>query len=265
MACNRDRVKISGRILNADKQVLHLDEVNVYDSKAADSIVLKGDGKFSFTYGISWAGIQLRLAKDQLIVLFPEPGEHIIRADLKTEFFAKQLKDRLIQKRLPFWSGSWTRPGHPLILSALCLIRQRRIACGLNWMKYTRNPGQSPEEYSISYILTHYKSLSVLYALYQQYSPADMCFINLRICRFFRIVSDSLGKYYPGSKHVTALKAYTDNMIGRYKCRYCPVSPKINFPSWNKAADMAGDTVNLTDFQGKYVLLSFWVAVIKIV
>ena len=33
VACNRDRVKISGRILNADKKVIHLDEVNVYDSK----------------------------------------------------------------------------------------------------------------------------------------------------------------------------------------------------------------------------------------
>jgi hypothetical protein len=50
VACNRDRVKISGRILNADKHVLHLDEINVYDSKLRDSLVLKSDGRFSFTY-----------------------------------------------------------------------------------------------------------------------------------------------------------------------------------------------------------------------
>ena len=30
-ACNKDQVKISGRIANAEKQVLHLDEVDVYN------------------------------------------------------------------------------------------------------------------------------------------------------------------------------------------------------------------------------------------
>lgn len=114
-------------------------------------------------------------------------------------------------------------------------------------------------KYSISYILTHYRSLSSLYALYQQYQPGAYVFYKSSDLQFFRIVSDSLKKYYPGSKHVTALNAYTDNMIGRYKSQILLQSaqesnslPEIRLP------DMAGDTVSLADFRGKYVLLCFW-------
>jgi peroxiredoxin len=117
----------------------------------------------------------------------------------------------------------------------------------------------SHRKYSISYILGHYKSLSSLYALYQQYQPGGYVFYKTSDLQFFRIVSDSLKKYYPGSKHVAALKAYTDNMIGRYKSQVLLQSatkstslPEIRLP------DMAGDTVNLADFSGKYVLLCFW-------
>ena len=70
---------------------------------------------------------------------------------------------------------------------------------------------------SIAYILTHYNSLSSLYALYQQYQPGYYVFYKATDMQFFRIVSDSLEKYYPGSRHVRALKAYTDNMISKYK------------------------------------------------
>jgi peroxiredoxin len=117
----------------------------------------------------------------------------------------------------------------------------------------------SHRKYSISYILNNYKSLSCLYALYQQYQPGGYIFYRTPDLQFFRIVSDSLNKYYPGSKHVAALVAYTDNMISRYKSQMLINSaqttsslPEIRLP------DMAGDTINLRDFKGKYVLLCFW-------
>ena len=50
-ACNRkDRYKIIGPISNAEKMMLHLDEVDVYENNPSDSIVLKKNGRFSFTF-----------------------------------------------------------------------------------------------------------------------------------------------------------------------------------------------------------------------
>jgi len=263
LACNRDRVKISGRILNADKQVLHLDEVNVYDSKTADSIVLKGDGKFSFNYESHEPGFyQLRLAKDQLIVLFPEPGEHIkIRADLKDLNSSLNIEGSPNSEEVTILIRKLNMTRASLDSVSALFDKAKTDSMRLKLNEVYREILDSHRKYSISYILTHYKSLSVLYALYQQYKPGGYVFYKSSDLQFFRIVSDSLGKYYPGSKHVTALKAYTDNMIGKYKSQVLLQSaqkstslPEIRLP------DMAGDTVNLTDFQGKYVLLSFWVA-----
>jgi peroxiredoxin len=261
VACNRDRVKISGRILNADKQVLHLDEVNVYDSKDMDSLVLKSDGRFSFKYDSREPGFyQLRLAKDQLIVLFPEPGENIkIKAD------RKDLNSSLIIEGSPnseqitvlIRKLNQTRASMDSVTALFDKAQTDSMRFKLN--EAYRTILDNHRKYSISYILTHYKSLSSVYALYQQYQPGGYVFYKSSDLQFFKIVSDSLKKYHPGSKHVAALMAYTDNMIGKYKSQVLLQSvsksnslPEIRLP------DMAGDTVNLTDFGGKYVLLCFW-------
>jgi hypothetical protein len=261
VACNRDRVKISGRILNAEKQVLHLDEVNVYDSKVADSIVLKSDGKFSFKYDSHEPGFyQLRLAKDQLIVLFPEPGEHIkIKADLKDLNSSLIIEGSPNSEQVTVLIRKLNKTRASLDSIAALFNKAQTDSMRFKLNEAYRNILDSHRKYSISYILTNYKSLSSLYALYQQYQPGGYIFYKSSDLQFFRIISDSLKKYYPGSKHVTALKAYTDNMIGKYKSQVLLQSarkstslPEIRLP------DMAGDTVNLTDFQGKYVLLCFW-------
>jgi peroxiredoxin len=263
MACNRDRVKISGRILNADKQVLHLDEVNVYDSKAADSIVLKGDGKFSFTYESHEPGFyQLRLAKDQIIVLFPEPGEHIkIKADRKDLNASLNIEGSPNSEEVTVLIRKLNRTRASLDSVSTLFEKAKTDSMRFKLNEAYRDILESHRKYSITYILGHYKSLSSLFALYQQYQPGGYVFYKTSDLQFFRIVSDSLKKYFPGSKHVTALQAYTDNMIGRYKSQVLLQSaqktstlPEIRLP------DMAGDTVNLTDFNGKYVLLCFWVS-----
>jgi peroxiredoxin len=263
VACNRDRVKISGRILNADKQVLHLDEVDVYDSKVTDSLVLKSDGKFSFSYKTREPGFyQLRLGKDQLIVLFPEPGEHIkIKADLKDLNSSLSIAGSPNTEEITVLIAKLNKTRASLDSISALFEKAGADSVRLKLNEEYRGILDNHRKYSISYILTHYKSLSDLYALYQQYKAGGYVFYKSSDLQFFKIVSDSLGKYYPGSKHVTALRAYTDNMINRYKsqvllqsARHSTTLPEIRLP------DMGGDTVNLTDFKGKYVLLSFWVS-----
>ena len=62
LACNKERIKVSGKIIHAEKMVLHLDEVDVYESIPADSALLSKTGKFSFVLKTEEAGFyQLRL------------------------------------------------------------------------------------------------------------------------------------------------------------------------------------------------------------
>jgi peroxiredoxin len=261
VACNRDRVKISGRILNADKQVLHLDEVNVYDSKLTDSLVLKSNGKFSFTLDSREPGFyQLRLSPDQLIILFPKPGEHIkINADLKdlnsTLTIEGSPDSEQVKKLIERLNK--TRAAMDSITVLFNNTKSDSLRSKLN--EAYRTLLDKHRKFSMAFILTHYNSLSSLYALYQQYEPGNYVFYKASDLQFFRIVSDSLKKYYPGSKHVKALIAYTDNKISQYNSQLLiEKAPKTNSLPEIRLPDMAGDTVRLTDFGGKYVLLSFW-------
>lgn len=261
MACNKERVRISGRISHGEKQVLHLDEVDLYKNIPTDSVVLTNDGRFNFAFNIKEAGFyQLRLSKDKYIVLFPEPGQHLkITADA--------------DKLLPSLNIEGSH-GTEQVTKIIQMLNDTKIQLDFVAAEFTKAQSDSTKarlnkEYmnileqhrknSIAYLLTNYNSLSCLYVLYQQYQPDSYVFYKPTDMQFFKIISDSLEKYYPGSRHVKALRAYTDNMIAKYKSRILmqsasgeSVLPRLELP------DMAGDSVNLASFRGKYVLLTFW-------
>lgn len=258
---NNEKVRISGRILNAGKKVLHLDEVDVYRSIPVDSITLDKNGKFNFAYKTKEPGFyQLRLSADNLIVLFPEPGQHIkIQADAGNLLPSLNIEGsngtEQITKLIRMLNE--TRLQMDSVKAKFENAQSDSVKLRLN--KEYQNILERHRKHSIAYILTHYNSLSSLYALYQQYRPDSYVFYKTTDMQFFKIVSDSLDKYFPGSKHVKALKAYTDNMIRNYKSNLLLQSatsesslPKLALP------DMAGDTVSIESFKGKYILLSFW-------
>lgn len=261
VACNKEQIKISGKINKAEKMVLHLDEVDVYESKPVDSVLLSPSGKFKFTLKSREAGFyQLRLSPDKIIVLFPLPGDHIkIQADaddlLSSLTVDGSNETEQITKLIRLLDDTRSR----LDSISVEYNQAQSDSMKIRLNKEYANILERHRKNSIAYILTHYNSLSSLYALYQQYQPGYYVFYKATDMQFFRIVSDSLEKYYPGSRHVRALKAYTDNMINKYKSQVLLQSaqtrnslPELALP------DMAGDTVYLTSFKGNYVLLSFW-------
>jgi peroxiredoxin len=261
VACNKDRVRISGRITHGDKMVLHLDEVDIYKNIPRDSIILTKSGKFSFAYKSKEPGFyQLRLTKEKFIVLFPEPGQHIkILADagnlLPTLSIEGSHGTEQITKLIRMLNET------KILLDSITLEYKKALSDTVKVRLNKEYQGilERHRKSSIAYILTNYNSLSCLYALYQQYQPDSYVFYKATDMQFFKIVSDSLEKYFPGSKHVKALKAYTTNMIAKYNSQLLiqsatPASglPELSLP------DMAGDTVNLSSFKGRYTLLTFW-------
>ena len=262
-ACNRNQVKISGHIVHAEKKVLHLDEVDVYENRPADSVTLKKDGSFRFKFHADIPCFyQLRLSDDQIIVLFPTPGQHIkVEADAgnllpsvkisgshDTEQVTKLIK-ALHETRIKLDS----------INRVFAKAEEDSVKNRLN--KEYQDVLERHRKFSITFILTHYNSLASIYALYQQYEPGSYVFYKAQDLQFFKIVSDSLAKYLPRSKHVNALKAYTKNRISDYKTQVIMQKadkaesslPEIALP------DINGDTVTLKSLKGRYVLLCFWV------
>ncbi len=266
-ACNRQQVKISGRFSNADNTVLHLDEVDVYENRPSDSVVLKKNGSFSFKFETRVPCFyQLRLSKDRIIVLFPKPGEHIrIEADADNLLSSLQIKGSPESEQVSDLIRALQHAtSHLDSLVSLYnkaeedSVRNRLNASYLDIIEKHR-------KYSINFILTHTNSLASLYALYQQYQPGSYVFYKTTDMQFFKIVSDSLSKHVPGSKHVIALKAYTDKMIKNYKSELILQNAgqsEIGLPGI-ALPDFAGDTVALESLKQRFVLLSFWASYSK--
>jgi peroxiredoxin len=263
-ACNKEeqRTVISGRISNAAKAKLMLEEVGVYESIPVDSVVLQKNGKFRFTIKSKEPGFyQLKLPNNRIIVLFPRPGQHItLNADANnivtslqaegsndTEQASKLIKYCYETKlKLDTLDSIFARATSDSIRSRLDKEYQKIV--------------DDQRKVSITFILTHYNSLASIYALYQQYQPGSYVFYKPTDMQFFRIISDSLAKYIPGSKHVIALKAYTNRMIGDYETQKLlqnsdKVSvglPDISLP------DFAGDTTSMQSLKSRYIFLTFW-------
>jgi len=261
-ACSKERVKISGRISNAKEMVLHFDEVDVYNIIPADSVVLKKNGRFSFSFDTKVPCFyQLSLSPDKVIVLFPNPGQRI-----KIEADARNLLSSLTIE------GSHDTEQVTKLIRLLNETKTKLDSIGALYNNASTDSIRNSlnKEYtdilerhrkaSIAYILTHFNSISSLYALYQQYQPGSYVFYKTADLQFFKIVSDSLAKYYPGSKHVIALKSHTKKMIGDYTSQLITQRANKSDASLPAIAlpDFAGDTVTLKSLQGKYVLLSFW-------
>jgi peroxiredoxin len=261
-ACNKDQVRISGRISNAENMVLHLDEVDVYDTKSADSIKLKKNGKFSFTFKTAVPCFyQLRLSSDKIIVLFPEPGQHInVVANANNMLSSLEIDGSNATEQITKLIRLLNEATADLdSLDALYNVAESdSVRERLN--KEYRQVLERHRKYSITFILTHYNSLASLYALYQQYKPGSYVFYKITDMQFFKIVSDSLSKYHPDLKHVKALKAYTDNMILKYKTQSLIKEAEKSEVSLPEIAlpDFTGDTITLKSLKGRYVLLSFW-------
>jgi len=262
-ACSHNKVKISGIIENAGKTVLYFEEVDVYNTVPVDSVKLNEKGRFTFTTELTMTGFyQLRIAPDKVIVLFPRPGDHItIRADAKN--LPKSVKaegshdTEQITKLITMLAD--TRDQLDSLGNAYDETSDDALKTQLN--KEYQDLLESHRKASISYILTNYNSLSGVYALYQQYRPGYYLFYKTTDLQFFKILSDSLAKYHPDSKHVKALQSYTSKMLSQYNAQVLIAGadikegnlPEIELPDFN------GNMSKLSTLKGKYILLSFWV------
>jgi thiol-disulfide isomerase/thioredoxin len=101
--------------------------------------------------------------------------------------------------------------------------------------------------------------MATIAALYQKIDSVYF-FSTHRDIQFFKIISDTLGKYHPGAKHVIALERDAKKMINSYN-KYRLLSsvdavessiPNIRLPNLN------GDTISLSSLKGKLTLISFW-------
>ncbi|HAM11597.1 MAG: hypothetical protein A2X05_00830 [Bacteroidetes bacterium GWE2_41_25] len=231
-----------------------------------DSAKITRNGKFRFRIKASEPDFyQLSLSPDNFITLLAEPGENI-----RMHFDTTALYEN--------YSVTGSAGSEKLQVLDNNLIETRKKLDSLSnaYASATGEPGfditgpmletrfndliKEQRRKNIEFIITNTTSLASIKALYQHIDPDTYVLYDPKDLQYLKIVTDSLKKYYPNSKHVQALARDFENELSQmYAGQLERLSEQIEPLQLNPdLLNPEGKRISLESQRGKYVLLTFW-------
>ncbi len=270
LACNdEENIIITGSCPENIQEYLYLNSVNLNNPVFVDSVRINRSGKFKIRIENPEPSFYtLGFDNNEFITVVGEPGDRInlefrgkrLQNDYTVDGSQESEKIRILDNKL----------GQTIItLDSLTAEYQAIIEKGDNPDKvseieeeYTRELNEQ-RNHNIAFILDNLSNLSAIKALYQKVNENTYVLYKQRDLQYLKLVSDSLGKYYPGITLTKNLQENLDDEINRMYINrismaaeeLAPVSLDANL------ADLNGVRVRLSDLMNdNYVLLSFWSA-----
>ncbi len=264
-ACGRNHIKVNGVIKDTEKEMIYLDKMGVGEIVSVDSSGINKHGKFNLkTKAPELNFYRLRLSDNNFVTLLTGPGEKI-RVTSSKEYLpenyeitgsensqkVKLLDNHLLetQKKLDSLTTIFNelndKPGFDTISKELDEAYQKIV--------------NEQRNFNIRFVLENLNSLASIKALYQKFDENTYVLFKNRDLQYLKIVSDSLQKAYPESKHTKALVADLEKGLNRYnQLRFNQIMENMPKTALDvQLPNINGDTILLSN-QGKYVLLSFW-------
>jgi thiol-disulfide isomerase/thioredoxin len=220
---SNENVTISGTILNNSGQVTDaILELN-YPQQIVGTSQIDNNGNFSISFQASTVNIyKLKLSQNSFLSLIIEPEEKI------------QIKIDLQDVNHPVITGS---PQSELLYKGITNLD----SYDKKLEEYKQQIEQEKLNYLKQYMLNNGNSLAVLYFV----DKLDME-QNIDI---YRTVSQSLIAKYPDNPYAQGL---VQQVTGAGLLAKGSLAPEIRLPN------PEGDTINLSSYRGKLVLIDFW-------
>jgi thiol-disulfide isomerase/thioredoxin len=262
----QNKAIISARIDNAGKTVAYVIEADSTDNKIIDSVKIKKNGEFKFSIPILSPGYYyLKFKENIVLTLILSPGEEVnLTADFNNFYKTKDIAGSANSIRVNYL--------HDSLRSAIAILEKIKADYSkiIELDKDTAMLSKMSEEYknviekyhkfSVGYILEDIKSLANIDALFQEYAPGNYVFNKVKDLQYYKIVSDTLGKYYPNVKQVQMLNSYYKAFYESYQIKRMmnlAKSSDSHLPDIS-LADKKGIYRKLSSLRGKIVLLTFW-------
>ena len=263
---SKNTFTINGVISKTENKTVYLNRVNVNTLVLIDSSKIRGNGRFSFRIMATEPDFyQLGYSDKDFITILAEPGEKI-----ELVFTGDNLsRDYAVE-------GSEGSEMVRMLDTRLARTKSKLDSLSKVYKAASGEPGFDEKgplienEYNevlkeirkknIEFIITNIKSMASIKALYQRIDDNAYVLYDPRDLQYMKIVSDSLGHYYPNSKNVKALaedvKREMNQMYSRQLQNLAINSPEIKLdPDLN---DINGNRIALSSLRGKVVLLTFW-------
>jgi len=263
---SKNTFTINGVISKTENKTVYLNRVNVNTLVLIDSSKIRYNGRFSFRVTATEPDFyQLGYSDKDFITILAEPGEKI-----ELVFTGDNLsRDYAVE-------GSEGSEMVRMLDTRLARTKSKLDSLSKVYKAASGEPGFDEKgplienEYNevlkeirkknIEFIITNIKSMASIKALYQRIDDNAYVLYDPRDLQYMKIVSDSLGHYYPNSKNVKALaedvKREMNQMYSRQLQNLAINSPEIKLdPDLN---DINGNRIALSSLRGKVVLLTFW-------
>jgi hypothetical protein len=261
-----NRAIINARIDNAPKTIAYLIELGEKTDKIIDSAVVKKSGKFKFSIPIEMPGYyQLKFKDGKNLTLILSPGEKInLASDFNDFYNTKKMEGSLNSIKVNYIHDSLRATN--IQLDKIKKVYSKIVDTGNDTTRLNnlsveyRKIVDNYHRFSIGYLLEDIKSLVNIAVLFQEYSPGEYVFSETRDLQYYKVVSDTLSKYYPKVKQVRILCENYKTFYEKYQVKKMVQMAKAkenNLPDI-KLPDKAGKEISLYSLRGKTVLLSFW-------
>ena len=263
----RDNIVIRGQIDNGARKMLYLDYLRVNKTETLDSLRIKRDGTFSFSFYSENPGIYiLRNSKGKIINLLPYPGDELtLRTDYdnfdsgytvagsKESEYLRQLVTKIkdTRERLEKLNDAYGSLSNVTEDQASEYIAKRKAII------------KDQRDFSIQFIIEHLNSLASIYAIYQEITEGQYVLGENKDIQYMKIVADSVSKAHPNVDLVQSFVNDARNAEQRFynlkglseKLQEAEVGiPDITLPNTQ------GDSISLSSLRGKTVLVYFWSA-----
>ncbi len=268
-ACQkRNSFTVNGEIKNARQKTIYLRRIIIDTPVLIDSSKISRSGTFSFRVKSDEPDFyHLGYSATDFVTILAEPGEKI-----RISFRGERLFDDYTL------TGS---EGSEKVRMLDLRLAQGKIKLDSLRSAYETASGEpgfeekGPEiekvytdiikdlrRQNIEFIITNLHSMASIKALYQRVDDQTYVLHESRDLQYMKLVADTLGKYYPRSKHVQALQRDLKNEMDQlYRNQFMQMADQLPETKLDpNLVDINGRRIALSSLKGKYVLLSFWSA-----
>jgi hypothetical protein len=268
---DKNSFRVEGLIKGESEKTIYLNKVDVNTPVLIDSVKIGKKGSFHFSVKASYPDFyQLGFSPTNFITLLAEPGEKI-----KLGFSEKNLYENYTVE------GSAGSSKLQVLDIALAVTKRKLDSLTNLYNKAAKEPGfdvkgpalesefsnliKEQRKKNIEFIINNINSLASIKALYQTITPDTYVLYEPNDLQYLKIVTDSLTRRYPNSKHVQALARDLNNELNKmYVEKIGAIASQLPQAKLDpNLKDTQGKRVSLSSQRGKYVLLTFWSYTVK--
>ena len=260
-SCQSSKVKISGRFVGSDADMVYLEQNTTLEQTIIDSVKLADDGSFTLKINEATSTPTLYnvIYNNERIPLLVKRGDkinvHSAGSVLRNCEVEGSEESVLLHSFNKEYINSVARLNEIIAKYTDSLSEEQTSAISKEYTELYRNIKRS----QLRFIIENKSNIAAVYALYQRIPNDANLFNGDSDVIYYRTVAEAIEQSYPESPYLPILRT----QIARMDAQLNLLSniKETSFPEI-KMADMYGNQKSLSALEGNVILLHFWSAAI---